>query len=76
MEFGTGGRMEVKSYSAEGDYFLCIDSSGEVRRLDLLTSGCFENITPKELVGKFVTVGYTHPFLEMAEGVSIETIRG
>lgn len=54
------------------NYFMCFGEDGVARRIDLLTSGCLpENIEPEELVGKQVSFEYTHPYIEMAEGVEI-----
>ena len=64
--------LNVDSYDETLDFFRCTDESGKKRRLDLITSGCLpEGTKPEDIVGKKVTVGWTHPFLEMAEEVEI-----
>lgn len=51
----------------------CIDEKGQTRRVDFFVSGCLpENMEPKDLIGKTVKCGWTHPFIELAEEVEIQ----
>lgn len=70
---GIGGLFTVVSYiPAPNDFHMCADENGLVRRIDLVTSGCLpEGVAGDALVGKKVSVEYTHPFIEMAENVAI-----
>lgn len=64
--------LEVKRHVASEDYFVCLDKQGKSRRVDLLSSGCFpEETTAADLIGKVVRVEYTHPYIELAEGVEL-----
>jgi len=65
--------ISVKNYLPyPHDYFMCFGEDGVARRIDLITSGCLpEGIDPESLVGKRVSLEYTHPYIEMAEGVVI-----
>lgn len=66
-------KIKVLSYSPELDVHTChnFDYPGNRLRLDLMTSGAFpEDTTPESLVGKVYEIEYTHPFIEMAEGVN------
>jgi hypothetical protein len=55
------------------NFHVCIDETGKRRQIDLLTSGDMPNGTmPHSLVGMTASFDYTHPYLEMAEGVAIK----
>lgn len=63
---------KVLEYDARGDCHVCEDENGKHHKIDLHVSGCFGDIDPKEsLIGKYVTVGRTHPYISIAHDVKI-----
>jgi hypothetical protein len=67
-------KLNVISYREDGNYHMCRDERGEVIRVDLMVSGSLpEDTPPQSLVGKVVTCEYYHPFLVIAQGVSIDS---
>ena len=59
-------KLDVISYNAPGKYHDCRDTSGDVRRVDLILDWSLPDKTRKEpelLVGKSVEVGYIRPFI-------------
>jgi len=65
-------RLVVNEYNERLDFHVCTKEDGTKVYLDLLTSSSFpEDTNPKDLVGKTVFVGWTHPWISLAEEVSI-----
>lgn len=65
-------RFKVLSYNKEEKYHLCQDEHGHQHRVDLLVCGKLpEATTPESLVEQTVEYEYTHPFIVIAEGVSL-----
>ena len=65
-------RFKVLSYNADQNYHLCQDEHCCQHRVDLMVCGKLpEETTPESLVGQTVECEYTHPFIVIAEGVSL-----
>ena len=55
------------------DFHMCEDEAGNIRRIDVVTSGCLaDELYGDALVGKLIEFDYTHPFIEMAEQVRLK----
>lgn len=67
-------RLFVNSWNQEQDFHECfVDGNKNNKiRIDLFVSGCLpSDVSPDSLVGKWVEVEYTHPYISIAHGVSI-----
>jgi hypothetical protein len=67
-------KLNVILYNEGSDYHMCHDERGEVLRVDLMVCGTLpKGTTPQSLVGEVVTCECVHPFLVIAQGVSIDS---
>ena len=68
-----GHKLNVIGYDSEYECHYCtVVGTPQHVSVDLLVSGCFDSETdPYSLIGKTVSVDYTHGFLFLAEGVKV-----
>lgn len=67
-------RLKVISYNQEQDYHVCYVDGDKSKKMnvDLFVSSCFpEGVSNCSIVGKWVDVEYTFPYISIAHGVSI-----
>lgn len=67
-------RLFVNGWNQEQDYHDCLVDGNKNNkiRVDLFVSGCFPvSVSPGSLIGKWVDVEYTNPYISIAYGVSI-----
>lgn len=64
-------KAKVLSYNAPHDYCLCEMEDGAHKRIDLVSDGSLDEMSPTELIGKTVEFERMHAYISIAHGVRI-----
>jgi hypothetical protein len=65
-------QLRIIEYRAMDDYHVCLDENGGKHRVDLrISSDLPRDVSNESLVGLTISYENMHPYIEIAQGISI-----